>query len=73
MEIWKLLETRQNLQGNGKFATDEQVHLWTSDGDPISGLFHQTCVTTGDTGVMCEYLVVLDSWNKRQSSRFLLM
>ena len=38
-----------NSQGNGQFATDSQVYKRTLDGDPRTGMFHQTWPTVGNT------------------------
>ena len=48
-EILNILKNPQDAQGNGRFATDLQVCRQMSDGDPRTGMFHQTWVTTGDT------------------------
>ena len=40
-------------QGNGRFATDLQGRLQTSDGDPRIGTFPQTQVIVGDTTCRC--------------------
>ena len=37
------------MQGNGRFSTDSQAHIQTSDGDQRTGMFHQIQVTVGDT------------------------
>ena len=46
-EISNILKLRYDLQGNGRFTTDSQGHIQTSDGDPRT--FHQTGITAGDT------------------------
>ena len=46
----KLLETSMELmQGYGRFSTDLQGRIWTSDDDSRTGTFHQTRVTAVDT------------------------
>ena len=44
-----ILKLWQKAQGNERFATDSQGCIWTSDGDPRTGIFPQTWVTTDDT------------------------
>ena len=46
---WKLLETIVGLAGNGQIATDSQGRIRSSDGNPRTGMLHQTQVTMGDT------------------------
>ena len=40
---------RGRKQGNGRFATDLQGFVRTSDGDPRTGTFHRMRFTAGDT------------------------
>ena len=49
VEIWNFWKQPWDSWGNGRFATDSQGRIQTSDGDPRTGIFHQTLVTAGDT------------------------
>ena len=49
VEIVNSLKLSYCMQGNGQFATDSQGRLWTSDGGPRTGMFHQTWPTVANT------------------------
>ena len=48
-EILNALKLPYCVQGNGRFATDSQGRIQTSDRDPRTGTLHQTWVTAGET------------------------
>ena len=41
VENSNILKLRWDSQGNGRFTTDSQGHIQTSDGDPRTGTFPQ--------------------------------
>ena len=45
----EILWFKNSIGSNGWFASDSQGRTRTSDGDPRTGMFHQTRVTVGDT------------------------
>ena len=58
-----ILKLPLDMQGNGQLATYSQGRKRTSDGDPRTGTFHQTQVTTGNTtcsvkGVYKEFVAI---------------
>ena len=49
MEILNILKLWEDVEGNGRFATDLQGRKQISGGDPRTGTFHYLWVTMGDT------------------------
>ena len=60
-----ILKLRKDSQGNGRFTTDPQGRIQTSDGDSMRGMIPQTQVTLGDTtcsekGVLLVYVRIIE-------------
>ena len=58
-KILNSLKLLWDSQGNGRFTTDSQVCKWMSNGNPRTGMLHQTLPMAGDTA--CSVKGVLTS------------